>query len=94
MFDNGAEIHMLQPITGHAWKKTMRAKRPLVYDIESIPEPHLIFNQMVEWAKSHHDINVTNFDNYHTWNMGLGYVIIAPQSEGDRKSTRLNSSHT
>lgn len=80
MMDEGTDIHMLQPITGHGWRKIARSRRPFLYQLDEIPEPHLVFEQMIEWGRHHSDIDVTNQINYETWNMGLGYVIIAPDS--------------
>ncbi len=82
MMDEGADIHMLQPITGHGWRKITRSKRPFLYQIDNIPEPHLVFQQMIEWARKHPDIDVTNYTNFENWNMGLGYVVMAPVSSG------------
>lgn len=78
MFDAGIEIHYLSNITGSAWKKIMRARRPFTYVIENVPEPQSIFKFLQEKG------NVSNEEAYKTWNMGVGFVIFAPQSEGDK----------
>ncbi len=68
------ELHYLVPVTGHGWKKIMRAKKTFSYEIDSVPEPSEIFRFMQEKAK------ISSQEAYYTWNMGIGYAIIAPKS--------------
>jgi len=68
-----AEIHYLSPITGHGWRKIMRAKKPFSYQIDSVPEPSELFEFLVE------NSGVSEKEAYFTWNMGLGYAVIAPK---------------
>ena len=67
------KVHYLSPITGHGWKKIMRAKKPLAYEINSVPEPSELFKFLVEKS------GVDEKEAYFTWNMGLGYAVMAPK---------------
>lgn len=67
------EIHYFSPITGHSWKKIMRAKKQFSYEIDFVPEPSEIFRFLQEKAK------LLDSEAYYTWNMGVGYVALAPK---------------
>src|SRR3989344_5145818 len=67
------EIHYLAPITGHGWKKIMRAKKTFSYEIDFVPAPEEIFRFLQEKAE------ISDKEAYYTWNMGIGYAIIAPK---------------
>ena len=67
------KIHYFSPITGHGWRKIMRAKKPFSYEIDFVPEPGELFKFLQEKAK------LPDNEAYYTWNMGVGYVAIAPK---------------
>ncbi|MDD5148071.1 MAG: AIR synthase-related protein [Candidatus ainarchaeum sp.] len=71
------EIHYFSPITGHGWKKIMRAKLPFSYEIDFVPEKGELFSFLQEKAK------IPDFEAYYTWNMGLGYAAIAPKESSE-----------
>lgn len=81
MFNKSVDIHMLQPITGHGWAKIARAKANWTYKIKNVPEPLLVFRKLVEWGEDNFDF--TNEENYKVWNMGVGFVVIAPEEYKD-----------
>jgi phosphoribosylformylglycinamidine cyclo-ligase len=72
-----SEVHYLSPITGHGWKKIMRARKQLSYEIANVPEPGELFDFLVEKS------GVSQKEAYFTWNMGLGYAVIAPSDSRD-----------
>lgn len=72
-----AEIHYFSPITGHGWKKIMRAKKTFSYEIDFVPEPSEIFSFLKEKAK------LPDNEAYYTWNMGIGYAAIAPKESAN-----------
>jgi phosphoribosylformylglycinamidine cyclo-ligase len=65
-------VHYLAPITGHGWKKIMRAKKSFLYEIGFVPEKGELFSFLQEKA------GISNQEAYYTWNMGIGYTAIAP----------------
>ena len=74
---NATEVHYMQPITGHGWKKIMRNKKKLAYEIDFVPQPSEVFKFLQEKS------NLPDEEAYYTWNMGLGYVIMAPKESGE-----------
>jgi len=83
------DIHFLQPITGHGWKKFMRAKKPFTYVIENVPEPSLIFQELIDFGRQH-GFDVSDRENYQVWNMGVGYAFMGSKFDVDaiRKAIR------
>lgn len=77
MFDAGVDIHYVQPITGHGWRKIMRAHQPFTYQIDEVPEPSPLFQQLIAWGDEY-AFDVSPQENYQVWNMGLGFVVFAP----------------
>lgn len=78
LFSNGINLHYLVNITGHGWRKLMRANRIVTYMIESIPEP----SQLFTFIKDH--ANLTDQDMYATFNMGAGLAIYVPELDAVR----------
>ncbi|MBI2545140.1 MAG: hypothetical protein HYW22_00890 [Candidatus Aenigmarchaeota archaeon] len=79
MLDAGVDIHYLQPITGHGWEKIARPRKQFTYVIERLPPVPSLFRALIEWG-SKNGFDMSDKENYFTWNMGIGYVIIAPES--------------
>ena len=75
MFDNGADVRYMQPVTGHGLAKIMRHKKPFRYAIESVPKPQDEFRLMQEAGP------VETEEAYRAWNMGVGWVVFAPHSD-------------
>lgn len=73
-----AEAHYLSPITGHGWRKIMRAKKPFSYEIDFVPEPSELFKFLVEKS------GVDEKEAYFTWNMGLGYAVMASKENAEQ----------
>ncbi len=70
-------ISYLQPITGHAWKKIMRNRKPFTYEVEFVPEVPELFRFLQEKSK------VPDAEAFATWNMGVGYVAMMPRASVD-----------
>jgi phosphoribosylformylglycinamidine cyclo-ligase len=75
MFEEGVDVRYMQPITGHGWAKIMRKKKPLRYIIENVPEPQEEFRFLQENGP------VDDEEAYRTWNMGIGWIVIAPNND-------------
>jgi phosphoribosylformylglycinamidine cyclo-ligase len=74
----GIDVHYCVNITGHGWRKLMRAVKPFGYIIERIPKPHEIFTFLQEQ---------TGFDHkqmYGSYNMGAGYALFIPPEQVKR----------
>ncbi len=69
----GAEVHYIVNITGHGWRKLMRAVAPFVYVIEKVPEPQPVFHFIQERGQ------VSDQEMYGNFNMGAGFALFVPQ---------------
>jgi len=71
----GVNIHYAVNITGHGWRKLMRAPLPFAYVIERLPRQLPIF----EFLKMHGPID--NREAYGNFNMGAGFALYAPKAD-------------
>ncbi|MDE1726475.1 MAG: phosphoribosylformylglycinamidine cyclo-ligase [Thaumarchaeota archaeon] len=69
-------IHGLAHITGGSFTKLLRLKK-IGYVIDNLPEPPEIF-QLIE------NQDVEKEEMYKTFNMGIGFCVIAPEDEEER----------
>ncbi|MEM2159817.1 MAG: phosphoribosylformylglycinamidine cyclo-ligase [Candidatus Nitrosotenuis sp.] len=81
-------VHGLANITGGAFTKLLRLKRT-GFVLDSMPEPPKIM-QLIE------DLGVSNEEMYKTFNMGVGFCVVAPKAEAQKiiticKKHRLQS---
>ncbi|HVQ44356.1 MAG TPA: AIR synthase-related protein [Candidatus Saccharimonadia bacterium] len=67
----GIKLHYAVNITGHGWRKLMRAVEPFVYEIDTIPEPQPVFTFMQEHGP------VDDAEAYGNFNMGAGFAVYA-----------------
>ncbi len=85
-FKEGVQIHYAVNITGHGWRKLMRAPQPLSYLIDRIPVPHPVFSFMQEHGP------VEDREAYANLNMGAGFALYV--REGDvEKLVSIARSH-
>jgi len=78
LFDEGVDVRYMQPITGHGWAKILRSRKSLRYAIENVPEPQEEFRFLQENGP------VDDEEAFKTWNMGVGWVAFAPNSDAGR----------
>jgi phosphoribosylformylglycinamidine cyclo-ligase len=72
---SGIEIHYLENITGHGWRKLMRPPQPFTYVIECLPSiPHVLCFIQDQG-------NVDTREMYGNFNMGAGFAIYTPPDE-------------
>lgn len=69
------DIHYISNITGHGLRKIMRARPNFTYIIEDIFEPQEIFNFIQKHA------NLSDYEMYQTYNMGMDYAIFIPEKD-------------
>lgn len=65
----GVDIHYAVNITGHGWRKLMRARQPFRYIIEQMPTPRPVFQFMQEHG------SITDYNMFHDLNMGAGFAF-------------------
>jgi phosphoribosylformylglycinamidine cyclo-ligase len=68
-FDAGVGIHYAVNITGHGWRKLMRATRPFTYVIDTLPPPLPIFDFLQEHGP------LDDREAYGNLNMGAGFAL-------------------
>ena len=71
------DIHGLAHITGGSFAKLSRLNRNVKYSLDSLPEPFGIFKQIQI------DGRISSREMYRTFNMGIGFCIIAPKQNSD-----------
>lgn len=72
--DAHVPIHYAVHITGHGWRKLMRATEPFVYVIEKLPKVLPIFDFIMAHGP------VTKREMYATYNMGAGFALYVPST--------------
>jgi len=73
--DRGVDIHYTVNITGHGWRKLMRATQPFAYIIEQLPRQLPIF----DFLQKHGPID--DEEAYANFNMGAGFALYVPESD-------------
>lgn len=76
--DAGVEVHYLSNVTGHGWRKLMRAEADFSYVISEVPPAHEIFAFIAEQAGNDEK------EMYGNYNMGAGYTVYVPPSQAPK----------
>ena len=76
--DARVSIHYTVNITGHGWRKLMRAKQPFAYVVEEVPEPQPIFRFIQEQGP------VDDKEAYGNLNMGAGFAVYVASQDAER----------
>jgi phosphoribosylformylglycinamidine cyclo-ligase len=71
----GVDIHYAVNITGHGWRKLMRAPDPFAYVVERIPAPPPVFDFIQSIGP------VDDAEAYGNFNMGAGFAIYVPETD-------------
>jgi phosphoribosylformylglycinamidine cyclo-ligase len=81
----GIDIHYVVNITGHGWRKLMRAPQSFAYVIEQLPRPLHIFDFIQEHGP------VDDREAYGNLNMGAGLAIYVPDTQAPAVSAAAKS---
>lgn len=73
--NNGVNIHYAVNVTGHGWRKFMRATQPFTYVIERLPKQLPIF----DFLQKHGPMD--DSEAYGNLNMGAGFAAYMPESD-------------
>jgi phosphoribosylformylglycinamidine cyclo-ligase len=71
--NRAVDIHYAVNITGHGWRKLMRAPAALAYVIERIPEPQPVFTFIQSVGQ------IEDVEAYGNLNMGAGFALYVPE---------------
>lgn len=75
---NGIKLHYVSHITGHGWRKIMRAAEPFSYIIENIFDSLPIFDFIQQQS------GLDDKEMYATFNMGAGFAIYVSPGDADK----------
>lgn len=75
LLQNGIDVHYISNITGHGFRKIMRARQNLTYTIERLFDPQELFLFMQKHA------GLSDYEMYDEFNMGMDYAIFLPEKD-------------
>jgi phosphoribosylformylglycinamidine cyclo-ligase len=75
---DNVDVHYLSNITGHGWRKLMRADEAFSYIMTEAPPVPEIFNFIAQQAGN------DETEMYGNYNMGAGYAIYVPADQASR----------
>lgn len=75
LFEKGIDIHYMVNITGHGWRKLMRANKEFTYFISEVTPSPVIF----DFIKKHS--SGSDEEMYATFNMGAGFAVYLPADQ-------------
>lgn len=78
LFEKGIDIHYMVNITGHGFRKLMRANRNFTYQITQLPPIPLIFDFIQKQSGN------SDEEMYGNFNMGTGFAIYLPASQVEK----------
>lgn len=78
LFEAEIDIHYMVNITGHGWRKLMRANQEFTYLITQIPPVPTIFDFMQEQSGN------DDKEMYGNFNMGAGFAIYLPANQVEK----------
>ena len=73
--NHGVDIHYAVNITGHGWRKLMRAPDTFAYVVEHVPTPQPVFDLIQSVG------NIEDSEAYGNLNMGAGFAMYVPESD-------------
>lgn len=77
LFKEGLDVHYLSNITGHGWRKIMRATADFSYVIDTVPPAQEIFSFIAEQSGN------DETEMYENYNMGAGYAVFLPKDQAE-----------
>lgn len=76
--ESGLDLHYMVNITGHGWRKLMRAVKPFKYVMNELPPVHPEFTFMQEKSGADDE------EMYGNFNMGAGFAIYLPTEQAQQ----------
>jgi phosphoribosylformylglycinamidine cyclo-ligase len=81
----GVALHYAAHVTGHGWRKLMRAPQALRYVIEKVPAVPPIFDVLTKAAQ------MDQTQAYGTFNMGAGFAFYLPKADVEKAQAAANA---
>jgi phosphoribosylformylglycinamidine cyclo-ligase len=76
--EGGMDIHYTANITGHGWRKLMRAPQAFTYVIDTLPRQLPIFDFLQEYGP------VDDEEAYANFNMGAGFALYVAENDVEK----------
>lgn len=76
--NRGVDIHYAVNITGHGWRKLMRATQPFTYTIDHLPKQLPIFDFLQKQGP------VDDTEAYGNLNMGAGFALYVGEADAEK----------
>lgn len=83
MQDAGCDVHYMVHVTGHGWRKLMRADRDLTYVVDRILPVPPLFDFIQEHGR------VKRREMFRTFNMGTGLAVYLPERHAKKALAAL-----
>lgn len=80
-FRREVPIHYAVHISGHGWRKLMRAPQPFTYRIRAVPQKSLPIFRFVQ--ENGPKGVISDWDAYASFNMGAGFALMVPSPSLD-----------
>lgn len=78
LLSKNIDIHYMINITGHGWKKLMRARKSFRYVIDKINKPPELFTFIQKIS------GLSDEEMYATFNMGAGFAIVVSADDAEK----------
>jgi phosphoribosylformylglycinamidine cyclo-ligase len=75
VFEAGVDVHYMSNLTGHGWRKLMRARGALRYVMTEVPPVTPLFQFLIDRG------GLTDEEAYGTLNMGAGFAVYVREEE-------------
>lgn len=76
----GTDIHYMVNITGHGWRKLMRATNDFTYRLTTIPDPQPEFTFMQQAT------GTSDSEMWGNFNMGAGFAVYVPDAQAQAQA--------
>jgi len=80
LFANDINMHYIVNITGHGWRKLMRASKQVTYEINFVPPVPELFIFMQKYS------GLSDEKMYSTFNMGVGFALVVSADDAEKVS--------
>lgn len=87
LFESGIDIHYMVNITGHGWRKLMRAAYDFTYRIAQLPP----LPEVLDFIQK--NAGISDAEMYGSFNMGAGFALFIPSTCVNKALKIIKKSH-
>jgi phosphoribosylformylglycinamidine cyclo-ligase len=78
ILEAGIDVHYMVNITGHGWRKLMRATKDFRYKLNFVPPVPTEFSFIQQQA------DISDEEMYGNFNMGAGFAVFVPEGQAEK----------